>query len=107
MILASILHTTAAHLKKLTQMGLTTVSDLLHYFPRTIESTAIVQRFPDLALGQKNTVEGLLADFRRERTRHGKQLGKAALILEDQTTLQVVWFQIPYLLKNIKDEQEI
>ena len=107
MILSNILHTTPSHLKKLKQMGMESVQDLLHFFPRTIESTEIIQQFPDLVLSQKNTVEGKLCDFRRETTPRGKKIAKAALVLADQTTLEVIWFRVPYLLKNIKDEARV
>ena len=88
-------------------MGVQTVQDLLEYFPRTIESTEITSSMNAIRLGEKNTLSGLLTDVRKEKTPRGKTLGKATLILDDGTDMQVVWFQIPYLLRNLRDETRV
>jgi len=105
--LKTALRTTSAHLKKLSQMGITTIQDLLEYFPRNIESTEITSQFLSIQLGVKNTVSGKLCDFRMEKTPRGKKIGKAVLILDDGAEIEAVWFQIPYLLKNLKDEARV
>ncbi|MCF7846539.1 MAG: ATP-dependent DNA helicase RecG [Candidatus Gracilibacteria bacterium] len=105
--LKSVLKTTSAHLKKLESLDKKTVQDLLEYFPRKVESTEIIEDFPSVKLGEKNTLVGTLCDFRREKTARGKTLGRAALVLADGATVEVVWFQIPYLLRNLKDESRV
>lgn len=105
--LSKTLHTTKAHLAKLQKMGIETVRELLEFFPRDIESTEITSSFPNIQLGIKNTVSGRLVDFRQEKTPRGKVLGKAALILDDESVIDVIWFQIPYVLKNIREEARV
>ncbi len=107
MSLKDILKTTASHIKKLEKMGLYTVQDLLEYFPRAIESTEVFSRLSSIQLGQKNTLSGILTDFRTEKSPRGKKLGKAALILDDGTTIEVIWFAIPYLLKNLRPDSRV
>jgi ATP-dependent DNA helicase RecG len=99
--------TTKAHLKKLEKMGITTVGDFLEYYPRIIESTEIIRQFPDIQLGMKNTVSGQLCDVRKEKTARGKTLVKGALVLDDNSTIDCIWFQVPYVLKNLKDESHV
>lgn len=101
------LRTTASHIKKLHKMGLYTVRDLLEYFPRTLESTEIIQQFRDIQLGNKNTVAGKLCDVRSEKTPRGKKLIRGALIMPDNSVLDVVWFRAPYVLKNLRDESSV
>lgn len=105
--LADVLRTTKAHLKKLSEMGLTTVSDLLLYYPRTIESTHICERGTDIAIGEKNTCFGRLSNIRKQPTRGRKTITKAALTLNDESIIDVVWFQTPYLLKNLSEDTDI
>ncbi len=105
--LEKILRTTQNHLKKLSQIGILTVQDLLENFPRNIESTEITSNFLNIKLGVKNTISGKLCDFRVEKTARGKKLGKATLILDDKAEIEVIWFHIPYLLRNIKDETRV
>lgn len=103
----NILKTTGAHLKKLQKMGIETLEDFLGYFPRTLESGEIIQQFQDIQLGSKNTVLGKICDIRQEKTARGKKITKSAFILEDGSTLDVIWFQTPYVLKNLKDESSV
>lgn len=107
MPLKTVLRTTAAHLKKLSQTGINTVQDLLENFPRNIESTEITSQFLSIQMNMKNTVSGKLCDFRVERTPRGKKIGKALLILDDKSEIEAIWFQIPYILKNLKDESRV
>jgi len=102
--LKSVLRTTTAHTKKLDQMGLKTIRDLLGFFPRDLESTDEKSLFSEIKLGEKNTLVGQLCDFRVEKTPRGKKLGRAALILEDGSTIDVIWFVVPYKLKNFQDD---
>lgn len=105
--LKDVLRTTKTHLVKLEKLGVQTVRDMLEFYPRAIESTEITSSFRNIQLGAKNTVSGVLCDVRQERTPRGKKLGKAALVLDDESVLDVVWFQIPYLLRNLKDESRV
>ena len=105
--LSKILHTTKAHLTKLEKMGIISVAELLEYFPRAIESTEITSSFANIVLDAKNTVSGILSDVRMEKTQRGKKIARAALTLDDGATLDVIWFQIQYVLRNIKDETRV
>lgn len=105
--LKTVIRTTKAHLSKLEKMNIFSVRDLLEFFPRAIESTDIASDLQNIQLDTKNTLSGKLVDFRREKTPRGKLLGKAALVLDDNTTVEVIWFQIPYVLRNLKDESQV
>jgi ATP-dependent DNA helicase RecG len=102
--LKSVIRTTPAHFKKMVELGIFSVREALEFFPRTIESTEISSNFSQIQLGVKNTISGSLCDFRKEKTARGKALGKATLILDDGAEIEVIWFQIPYLLRNLRDE---
>ena len=99
--LSKIIRTTPSHLKKLEKMGIKTAYDLIHYFPRNIESTHIKTRFNEIVLGEKNTLSGTLYGIKKEKTRFGKMLTKAQLHLADKSKVDIIWFQTPYNLKSI------
>lgn len=98
--LTDVLKTTKNHLSKLEKLRITTVRELLEFFPRALESTEVNNGVEDLILGQKNTIEGILCSFKLEKTKFGKKLGKGVFELSDGTRLDILWFQIPYTLKN-------
>ena len=106
-LLKDSIRSTSAHFNKLQKMGITTVKHLFEYFPRTIESTEIISDYANIRLGEKNTLSGELVDIRKEKTSRGKVLVKAALMLGDHIAIEVVWFQVPYVLKNLKENSSV
>lgn len=100
--LEKVVRTTPSHLKKCHQLGIFNVEDLLGWFPRALESAAIKSTITEVELGKKNTLEGTLQNFHQEKTRNGKKLGKAFLVLDDKAELEVIWFRLPYQLKNLE-----
>ena len=100
--LSTVLRTTAHHLKKLNQMGIVTVQDLLNFFPRALESADTTTGVAGIKLGEKNTLDGTLQWFKKERTRNGKTIGKGMMVLDDGSSIEVVWFQIPYSLQKVQ-----
>ncbi|HEY5714660.1 MAG TPA: hypothetical protein VIT68_04900, partial [Candidatus Gracilibacteria bacterium] len=100
--LSNVLRTTKVHLTRLKELGLLTVRDLLYFFPRALEVRIPRSRFADLELGEKNTIKGTLLHFAKEKTKYGKVLGKGILVLEDESELEVVWFTMPYALRNVE-----
>ncbi len=98
---SEVIKTTKNHLKKLDKLSVFSVQDLLEFFPRALESTEINAGMHEIVLDQKNTLGGVLLNFTAQKTRHGKKLGKGSFELADGTVLDVIWFQMPYALKNI------
>ena len=101
----------AAYAEKLERLGITTVNDLLHYFPRRYEdlrdvkSLEELQRFGGLLGGQPVTLRAAIQQVDSRRTRFGKVLVKA-LIGNDKGTIEAVWFNQPYLAKQLKEGDE-
>lgn len=99
--LKSLIRTTPAHIKKLEKMGIYTGRDLLEYFPRTLEDAEIRTKFSEIILDEKNTLGGELHSFQIQKTKFGKRIAKAVLSLEDGD-VEVVWFAIPYNMRNFE-----
>jgi len=99
--LAGVIRTTKHHLSKLESMGIVTVQDLLNFFPRALESAESASSSAEISLGDKNTLEGTLQTFKKERAKSGKYFAKGVMVLDDGTSIDVIWFQIPYSLKSI------
>jgi ATP-dependent DNA helicase RecG len=87
-------------------MGIFTGRDLVEYFPRALEDAEVKTHFSQIVLDEKNTLEGELHHFRIEKTRYGKKLAKALLSLQDGT-VEVVWFAMPYNLKNFEGSRTV
>ncbi len=92
------IRTTPQHAKKLKEMGVHTVRDLLMYFPRTYE-TQQETKIAFLTPGEKHVVKGTLSNIRTQKTRSHMQI-LSALVTDLTGSLEVTWFNQQYL-KNM------
>lgn len=91
--------TTASRLKKL---GIDNVYDLIFYFPFRYEDYSQLINIADLKPDQIVTVKGqvMLINNRQARTR---RMTITECLLEDETgSVKIIWFNQPFLIKNIK-----
>ncbi|MBI4262129.1 ATP-dependent DNA helicase RecG [Candidatus Uhrbacteria bacterium] len=86
----------AGRLKKL---GITTVRDLLFYFPFRYDDLSNVVAIRDLMNGVKVTVQGTIDLIANRRSPRKHMLITEALIRDATGSIKVVWFQQPFLAK--------
>jgi ATP-dependent DNA helicase RecG len=96
--------TTAGRLRRL---GLNTVNDLLYYFPFRYEDYSQVVAIKDLLPNQTVTIKGKIVLIENRRS-HRKRMTITEALIEDNTgSIKVVWFNQPFLVKNLKPGDEI
>lgn len=86
--------------QSLARLGVVTIRDLLHFFPRTHYDYTDTRSISRLRMGQKTTLVGTIEDVRTNRTARGVSITTAA-ISDDTGTIAVRWFNQPYLAKNL------
>jgi len=90
--------------------GITTVAELLNHFPRDYDDRSQVKTVAELSLEAVNTIRGVIAT--EPETAVMPRKGAAALnitkaVIKDHTgTLELVWFNQPYLKKYFKKDNE-
>jgi ATP-dependent DNA helicase RecG len=95
----SLLHTTDTYIKKLHEVGIETVSDLINYFPRDIEDKSdICEQFSLLNIKEKQVVRCKIEVLTSEITRNKKILIKAVLSDRDWSYAEAVWFNRKFLM---------
>lgn len=100
------LRTTTTHLNKLKKMGISTVEDLLLYFPRDYNDTSNYTPLSDLRTDETNTVKGSIKSLFSMRTRNGKQIIRG-IFIDETASIEVIWFNQPHLLKMLPRNKEI
>ncbi|HEX4213345.1 MAG TPA: ATP-dependent DNA helicase RecG [Candidatus Dormibacteraeota bacterium] len=91
----------AADERRLTHLGLITVRDLLFYLPFDWENYQ-PSKVNDLQPGEQARVEGTISKIVAKRTpRRNMQLTEAVLIDDDDAGLKLVWFNMPFVAKQI------
>ncbi len=92
LITDKLLRTTAAYVKKLHEIGIRRVSDLLRYFPRAYEDRSETRKLYDLVPGEDNGARATVEGVDAVRTGGGKLLVQAVLMDDEGAVAQAVWF---------------
>jgi ATP-dependent DNA helicase RecG len=87
---------------RLEKLNLFTVEDLLHHYPFRYEDRDATLDLTLLADGDIATVTGTIADISSARTRTGKTIQRAHFLTSDDSLIDVVWFNQPYLANTLK-----
>lgn len=104
--LQKVLRTNKEHAAKLEELGIKTVRDLVLYFPRLHVDKSAYTNIAELKTDEVNNVVGTISNLFHKRTKNGKHLTKA--LLSDETgSVEVIWFNQPYLKRVLKNGQEI
>ena len=96
--------TAAPHLKKL---GLSTVEDLLFYFPRKYLDFSIVTPIGQLKSDTETTASGRIEQISNRRSWRKKIMVTEAIISDDTGKAACIWFGQPYIGKMLKAGDEI
>lgn len=94
-----------AYTRKLEKLGIKTIEDLLMHVPSRYRDLSVVSKIKDVQIGEMLTVQGNLISIKNIYTRYGRklQIGEIA----DQTgNMQVVWFNQPFLIKNLRVDEK-
>ena len=89
---------TPAYAKKLERLGITTVGDLLHHYPRRHEDFTSTVAVCFLQEGAKQTVKVKL-----DLIRFGRKGVVEAFLSDDSGRMKAMWFNQPYLVKNMQE----
>ncbi len=85
----------------LAKLGVETIHDLLHLYPRRYDDFSRLKTIDQLNYGETVTIVGTVWEASGRRTRTGRYLFRA--ILSDETgTIVLTWFNQPYLEGRIK-----
>ncbi|MBT7007323.1 ATP-dependent DNA helicase RecG [Candidatus Falkowbacteria bacterium] len=96
--------TTAIRLKKL---GLNTISDLIFYFPFRYEDYSEIRLIKDLFATENVTIKVKVQMIANRRLRQRRKSLTEALVGDETGELKVIWFNQPFIAKNIKVGDEL
>ncbi|MBT4277312.1 ATP-dependent DNA helicase RecG [Candidatus Falkowbacteria bacterium] len=94
----------SARLKK---MGIITILDLLNYFPFRYDDFSKLKKIKDLIPGDIITIKGRVDLIETRRSPVQRRILTEAVISDESGTIKVVWFNQPFLIKNIRQGENI
>ena len=95
------------YLKKFHKLGLATVRDLLYHFPNRYEDFSKIITIDKLKLNEIATIQGEILKIENIRT-FKKRMNITEAVIKDTTgSVKAVWFNQPFLTKNLKEGKRV
>lgn len=106
--LSEIIRTTSFHIKRLNELGIKTVQDLFLYFPHRYTDQRDVCKIIDIQIDAINTIRGTIKSIHKDIAWKKRRMAiVTALISDESSSIEAVWFNQPYLLQKLKPKTEI
>jgi len=103
---SQLLLTNKAHLNLLQTVGIATYEDLIKYFPRTYDDQSNLTKIIAIRTDLPNTIKGMLSGLTEIKTRFGKKIIKAR-ISDETGSVDVVWFNQPFIKRLLHNGQQV
>ncbi|KKP93672.1 MAG: ATP-dependent DNA helicase RecG [Parcubacteria group bacterium GW2011_GWA1_36_12] len=87
--------------RKLKKLDIKTLEDLIYHFPFRYDDFSQISTISNLTPGEKISIQGVIWQIRNIRTRSGKFV-TVATVADQSSTIEVIWFNQPYLTKTLK-----
>ena len=101
--LSKTIRTTPAHLKRLKQIGIESVGDLLTYFPRRYSDKRDVIPIVEIKEKEAVVIKGTIISVSSNARNFRKKISiTSALIKDSSGTVEATWFNQPFLSQKLK-----
>jgi len=95
------------YLKRFHKLGLNTVRDLLYHFPNRYDDFSKIITIDKLKLNETATIQGEILKIDNTRT-FKKRMSLTEALVKDQTgSTKVIWFNQPFLIKNLAEGKRV
>lgn len=87
---------------RLENLGITTFSDFLFHLPSRYEDFSTVSKIGEVHSGDTVTIQGQVIDIKNQYLRGARiKTIQKAIVVDETGTLELTWFNQPFLVKNI------
>lgn len=92
---------------KLEKRGIKNLKDLFFYFPYKYHDFTKIKKIKDLKINEPSLISGKITNLKIFRSPRGKMFILQGIISDETGSIKIIWFNQPYLFKELKDEPEI
>ncbi len=87
--------------KRLAKLDIKTIVDLIYHFPFRYDDFSQIESIARANTNEKITIQGTIWQIKNIRTPRGKFL-TTATVADESGTIEIIWFNQPYLTKTLK-----
>ena len=91
---------------RLEKLGINNLEDFLYHVPFRYEDFSIISKIGEAQAGETVTIQGTVIEIKNEYTKRWKRLQKAK-VADETGTLDIIWFNQPYLINVIRKGDKI
>ncbi len=95
-----------AYTARLKRLDISTVGDLLYHFPHRYDDYSTLKPINQLEYGEETTIVGTIWETRSRRTRGGGEI-VTSVVADASGTIEAVWFNQPYLVRQLRAGRRI
>lgn len=99
--ISSLKHIGKIYANRLVKLGITTLEDLLMHVPFRYEDFRNVKKIASVRIGEIVTIHAKIESISQITTKNGKK-GQLAVVSDDTSKMQILWFNQPYILYTLK-----
>jgi len=96
---------TAKQLSNLKSLGISTVYDLVYYFPRAYDDRTNIKKIGELKFNEYVVLKANVMSVVNLTVRSGKKIVKA-MVTDGTGIMEILWFGMPYIKKSLKIGEE-
>ena len=95
-----------AYTSRLRRLDISTVGDLLYHFPYRYDDYSTLKPINQLEYGEDTTIVGTIWETRSRKTRGGREI-VTSVVADASGTIEAVWFNQPYLVRQLRAGRRI
>ena len=96
---------TAKQLSNLKSLGISTVYDLVYYFPRAYDDRTNIKKIGELKFNEYVVLKANVMSVVNLTVRSGKKIVKA-MVTDGTGIMEILWFGMPYIKKSLRVGEE-
>jgi ATP-dependent DNA helicase RecG len=91
---------------RLERLGISTVGDLLYHFPHRYDDYSTLKSISKLEYSEETTIIGTIWETNTRKSRGGGTI-VSSIIADASGTIEAVWFNQPYLVRQLRPGRQI
>lgn len=93
--------------KKLNDLGLITVQDLMFYFPRKWNDFSNIKKISEIKTGEVVSAKGVVTQLHKKPGFRGRKSVITAMLSDNSGLIKLVWFNQPWISDKVKNSDTI